>query len=145
MRMVKGYSQRYNLDLDLETTTDEELAAQAKQADLEFYKAVHNGLIPGQRGDGDSSSHHRSSRGPHGSRLRNAGSSRPEDMLALGTKVPPGGGGSRWAKIVSGSYDESVLLWKRDEDGNWRWIHKFEQKDVLSSGNSRRRSGTPPM
>ena len=50
-------------------------------------------------------------------RLRNGdfGSSR----VTFGSNLPPGGGGSRWARIVSGSYDESIIIWKKDSEGQW--------------------------
>ncbi|PIG69366.1 F-box and WD domain protein [Aspergillus arachidicola] len=48
-----------------------------------------------------------------------AGSRNPKDIKALGAHIPPGGGGSKWARIVSGSYDELVLVWKKDKDGAW--------------------------
>lgn len=38
---------------------------------------------------------------------------------AVGSKLPPGGGGSKWARIVSGSYDESIIIWKKDNLGHW--------------------------
>ncbi|KAE8355835.1 beta-TrCP/Slimb protein [Aspergillus coremiiformis] len=48
-----------------------------------------------------------------------AGSRNPRDIKALGAHIPPGGGGSKWARIVSGSYDEFVQVWKKDRDGTW--------------------------
>ncbi|KAE8396445.1 WD40-repeat-containing domain protein [Aspergillus alliaceus] len=48
-----------------------------------------------------------------------AGSRNPRDIKALGAHIPPGGGGSKWARIVSGSYDELVVVWKKDRDGAW--------------------------
>ena len=41
------------------------------------------------------------------------------DIQALGAKIPPGGGGTRWGRIVSGSYDETVVIWKKDREGKW--------------------------
>ncbi|KNG85712.1 F-box and WD domain protein [Aspergillus nomiae NRRL 13137] len=54
-----------------------------------------------------------------GHRQNTAGSRNPKDIKALGAHIPPGGGGSKWARIVSGSYDELVLVWKKDRDGAW--------------------------
>lgn len=90
---------------DLHTTTDEELRQQAFEADQGFHRAVAEGMPANQL------------RRRH--QTRGAGSSRPEDMTSIGAKIPPGGGGSRWARIVSGSYDERVIVWKREKDGNW--------------------------
>jgi F-box and WD-40 domain protein 1/11 len=103
---------------DLDIVTDKELEDEAKQADRNFFRALENGMNPAS-----------ASRGAP----RNAGSSRPEDMLSLGTKVPPGGGGSRWAKIVSGSYDESVIIWKRDREGRWVKKQTLKQDELLNA------------
>ncbi|KAK4543007.1 hypothetical protein LTR36_006005 [Oleoguttula mirabilis] len=114
---------------DLDTVTAAELEDEARKADRNFYKALEAGMQPAsaaRRGN-----------------VRNAGSSRPEDMLSLGTKVPPGGGGSRWAKIVSGSYDETVILWKRDREGRWAVRQTMHQDMLLKSsewGGSARRT-----
>lgn len=59
-----------------------------------------------------------------------AGSRDPRDIRALGAKIPPGGGGSSWARIVSGSYDESILIWHKDRDGAWTIGHRLRQADA---------------
>lgn len=109
---------------DLDIVTDEELEDEARRADRGFFKALEAGMQPASA----------ARRG-----ARNAGSSRPEDMLSVGTKVPPGGGGSRWAKIVSGSYDETVMIWKRDRDGKWAVVQPLHQ-DMLLKNKSHRRT-----
>ncbi|QIW98709.1 hypothetical protein AMS68_004227 [Peltaster fructicola] len=113
---------------DLEVMSDQELHEQARRADLQWSKAMAIGAQPAS-----------------GSRrsTRNAGSSRPEDMLAIGAKVPPGGGGTRWAKIVSGSYDETVIIWRKDHDGKWTARHKLHQ-DMLSRHRVRIHRPQPP-
>ncbi|KAK0877551.1 hypothetical protein LTR87_008575 [Friedmanniomyces endolithicus] len=116
---------------DMDTLTDEELYDEAKATDKAFFQALEAGMAM-----------------PSGSRRlskRNAGSSRPEDVMALGTKVPPGGGGSRWAKIVSGSYDETIILWKRDRDGKWAPKQTLSMDGILRN-NARRQARTlnPP-
>lgn len=113
---------------DLETVTDEELQAESRKADIAFYKALHGGMTP--------ASSARTGR-------RNAGSSKPEDMLAVGTKIPPGGGGSKWAKIVSGSYDETIIMWKKDKDGKWVQRVRLHQ-DLLQNRHRRPRQQLPP-
>ncbi|EMR65159.1 putative f-box wd-40 repeat-containing protein [Eutypa lata UCREL1] len=50
-------------------------------------------------------------------RPRNAGSRKPEDITAFGAKLPPGGGGGPYGRIVSGSYDQTIMIWRRDRDG----------------------------
>ncbi len=61
---------------------------------------------------------------------RNAGSLRPEDTMAYGANLPPGGGGSRYARIVSGSYDESVIIWRRDSEGIWKAQQILKEVDA---------------
>ena len=39
--------------------------------------------------------------------------------VSFGSRLPPGGGGSRWGKIVSGSYDESIIIWRKNSEGDW--------------------------
>jgi F-box and WD-40 domain protein 1/11 len=65
-------------------------------------------------------------------------------MLSTGAKIPPGGGGSRWAKIISGSYDESIIIWKKDKDGKWVHRHRLRQDTLLrESRPSRNRREFP--
>ncbi|KAF2400985.1 WD40 repeat-like protein [Trichodelitschia bisporula] len=70
---------------------------------------------------------------------RNAGSRDPKDIFALGAKLPPGGGGSRWARIVSGSYDETVIIWKRNPDGKWTPAHQLYQCDAVQGAGGQPR------
>lgn len=105
---------------DLRITSDEELHRQSRKADLEFQRALQAGEVE-NRGV--------SRRGPG----RNAGSSNPNQLLSIGNKMPPGGGGSRWARIVSGSYDETVIIWKRDREGNWKPNIRLHQGMLLNN------------
>ncbi|CAL3963425.1 unnamed protein product [Diplocarpon coronariae] len=87
----------------------------AKRIDNEYFAAVDAGEVPQavqlQRG-----------------RPRNAGSRKPEDITAYGAKVPPGGGGGRFGRIVSGSYDETIIIWRRDKEGIWKAQHTLRQE-----------------
>lgn len=77
-------------------------------------------------------------------RARNAGGQDPKDIFAIGAKLPPGGGGSKWARIVSGSYDETVIIWKRDRDGKWIPAHNLLQWQAVSNaGGDIRRQQQP--
>lgn len=77
-------------------------------------------------------------------RARNAGGRDPKDIFAVGAKLPPGGGGSKWARIVSGSYDETVIIWQRDEDGKWIPAHNLLQwRAVSNAGGDVRRQQQP--
>lgn len=63
--------------------------------------------------------------------LRSTGSREPKDIMALGAKIPPGGGGSTWGRIVSGSYDETIIIWRKDKEGKWVAKHSLRQDDAV--------------
>ncbi|OCT48567.1 WD domain and F-box domain containing protein [Cladophialophora carrionii] len=50
-----------------------------------------------------------------GARINVEGTSR----FTIGSRLPPGGGGSKWGRIVSGSYDESIIIWRKNAKGDW--------------------------
>ncbi|EKD17774.1 uncharacterized protein L3040_008042 [Drepanopeziza brunnea f. sp. 'multigermtubi'] len=89
----------------------------AKAIDNEYFRAVDSGEVSRaallQRG-----------------RLKNAGSKRPTDITAYGAKVPPGGGGGKFGRIVSGSYDETIIIWRRDKEGVWKAQHTLRQEQA---------------
>ncbi|KAL5048977.1 hypothetical protein BDW71DRAFT_176923 [Aspergillus fruticulosus] len=62
-----------------------------------------------------------------------AGSRNPRDIKALGASIPPGGGGSKWGRIVSGSYDESIIIWKKDRKGEWIVSQKLRQAEAAAN------------
>lgn len=94
----------------------DQLEAEAIEIDGKFHEARRAGRIPTP-----------SVR----TRERNAGSRDPRDIMALGAKLPPGGGGSRWGRIVSGSYDETIIIWKKLADGRWAKAHVLRQEEAL--------------
>lgn len=102
--------------------TQEDLEAEAQAVDRSYFEARRSGAIH--------TSGQRQRRGRE-REVRNAGSKRPEDVMAVGAKLPPGGGGSPWARIVSGSYDETIIIWKRAADGKWVPGHKLNQAEAL--------------
>ena len=67
---------------------------------------------------------------------RNAGSRNPHDLTALGASIPPGGGGSRWGRIVSGSYDETIIVWRKDREGKWVIGQRYRQEDAALSASA---------
>ncbi|KAF3481400.1 sulfur metabolite repression control protein [Arthroderma uncinatum] len=69
----------------------------------------------------------------HSRRNPNTGSRLPQDVMALGAKIPPGGGGSIWARIVSGSYDESIIVWMRDKEGRWVIGQRLSQVEAAKA------------
>lgn len=67
---------------------------------------------------------------PSSGQPRRSESRDTREFLALGSALPPGGGGSRWGRIVSGSYDESIIIWKRDAEGKWVVGHRLQQEEA---------------
>ncbi|KEY70545.1 hypothetical protein S7711_02703 [Stachybotrys chartarum IBT 7711] len=100
---------------------------EAKAVDDEYFKAVEAGEVT-----------HENTRTSRHSRRVNPGSSRPEDVQATGAKVPPGGGGGkRYGRIVSGSYDQSIIIWRRDKGGVWKPAHNLRQEEAAASAQRR--------
>lgn len=105
---------------------EEDLEAQARAVDRNFFDAQNRGLV--------SNALTKSQR-----RARNAGSNNPKAIFAYGAKLPPGGGGSKWARIVSGSYDETVIIWKRGPDGAWEKSQTLLQNEAVTNAGGRPR------
>ncbi|KAI9700072.1 MAG: hypothetical protein M1836_002606 [Candelina mexicana] len=98
--------------------TEADLKAEARAVDRDFFEARRRGLFSfDPRQDGH--------------RQRNAGSRKPQDITAFGAHLPPGGGGSRWGRIVSGSYDQTVIIWKKDSEGRWAISQKLRQEEAV--------------
>ncbi|KAI6778730.1 F-box and WD-40 domain protein 1/11 [Emericellopsis cladophorae] len=72
-------------------------------------------------------------------REASAGGSRPEDIHAYGNlSLPPdGGGGRRYGRIVSGSYDHSIIIWRRDKEGVWKPAHRLRQNEAATAAHQR--------
>lgn len=83
--------------------SDQDDIVQAKQAEMEFVQSLEN--------HSTAEDMHQLRRLRHGE-----GSS---SRTTIGSKLPPGGGGSKWGRIVSGSYDESIIIWRKDARGHW--------------------------
>lgn len=94
----------------------------ARQVDEEYFSAIQNG-------DVDHSTYTRS----RSTRRGNAGSRRPQDITAYGANLPPGGGGGKFARIVSASYDQSIIIWRRDKEGLWKDIHHLQQETAAAA------------
>ncbi|RDA95953.1 hypothetical protein CP533_5931 [Ophiocordyceps camponoti-saundersi (nom. inval.)] len=111
----------------------EEDEAEAKAVDAEYFRAVEAGEVSLQNG--------RDRR----QRRVNAGSSRPDEIQAYGAKVPPGGGGGKkYGRIVSGSYDQSIIIWRRDKEGVWKPAHHLRQEEAASAAQRRAAASLEP-
>lgn len=101
---------------------DETMKLEAMAVDHEYYDARDRGDVdvesPGER---------------RRSRIYNTGSKKPDDISAIGAKIPPGGGGGKWARIVSGSYDETIIIWRRNHEGKWVPAHRLRQEDAANA------------
>ncbi|KAL1888499.1 hypothetical protein Cpir12675_006157 [Ceratocystis pirilliformis] len=94
---------------------------EARLVDLEFDRAVAEGLVD------DPSRPHQRER----NRSMVPGSRRPDQLLSRGAKLPPGGGGGPHARIVSGSYDETIVVWKRNHDEIWQDSLTLRQEEAI--------------
>ncbi|KAK4194930.1 putative WD-40 repeat-containing protein [Triangularia verruculosa] len=99
---------------------EEDDAEAAKKVDEDYFKALEAGLLD------------ESSRPKAGRRQGNAGSRKPEDICAYGAKLPPGGGGGKYGRIVSGSYDTSIIIWRRDKEGIWKDQQHLKQEEAAA-------------
>ncbi|KAI0181571.1 WD40 repeat-like protein [Hypoxylon sp. FL1284] len=99
----------------------------AKAVDQAYFQALRAGGLQ------DASSNRR--------KAHNAGSRRPEDITAYGAKLPPGGGGGPYGRIVSGSYDQTIIIWRRDREGVWKSAHTLRQEEGAAAA-LRRESGS---
>lgn len=106
----------------------EEDLLRAKKVDEAYYKALEAGEID------ENDQRQR--------RKTNAGSSKPQDICATGAKLPPGGGGGKFGRIVSGSYDTTIIIWRRDPDGVWKPQHTLKHEHAAEAAS--RRDDVPP-
>ncbi|KAI1855256.1 hypothetical protein JX266_000121 [Neoarthrinium moseri] len=98
----------------------------ASSIDNEFFAAIKSGAL--------GTSHMTRGKAP------NAGGRRPEDITAYGAKLPPGGGGGRYGRIVSGSYDQTIMIWRRNKAGKWKNAHTLHQAEAAAA--AARQSGS---
>ena len=99
---------------------EDEMRLEAEASDNRFREALRSGEIaPTQF-----------ARSRRSSSRRDAGPSALSEIMAVGAKLPPGGGGSQWGRIVSGSYDESIIIWKKDRKGKWVVGQRLRQEDA---------------
>lgn len=99
--------------------TDEELERLAQETQEKWAKSLDN-----------------LSRMPETSSARH-GLDRVQDVRSINAKIPQGGGGNRWSRIVSGSYDETIIIWKKDTNGKWIANRRLYQNELLANARSR--------
>ncbi|KAI0136763.1 F-box/WD repeat-containing protein 1A [Xylariales sp. AK1849] len=110
---------------DLPYSVEEDHIA-AKAIDNEYFAAVKAGSL--------GNSYHARGKPP------NAGGRRPEDITAYGARLPPGGGGGPYGRIVSGSYDQTIMIWRRNKDGKWRKLHILRFEEAAAAATTRQTS-----
>ena len=104
--------------------SEKAMADQARLAEAEYRRAVAAGeILHEPTGIG------RSTRGHQGSVKTPT-----QPLTAFGAVLPPGGGGSQWGRIVSGSYDETIIIWKKDADGRWIQGQTLRQEAAIRAG-----------
>ena len=101
----------------------DDLTSQARAAEDEYVEGVRTGAIVEEI------------RTRHSSARRN-GVDHVNQIRSFGAKVPPGGGGSHWGRIVSGSYDETIIIWKKDADGRWTVGHCLRQEAAVRASSA---------
>lgn len=97
----------------------EDDAAEAAKNDAQYFQAVENGTIT-----------------PNAATLRRrngSGSGLSKEINAVGAKLPPGGGGGKYGRIVSGSYDATIIIWRRDKQGEWKAQHILRQEEAAAA------------
>jgi F-box and WD-40 domain protein 1/11 len=115
---------------DLPYSTEED-AAEAARVDATYFKAVETGQVP----TSTPARRHLCNPGAPGSK-------RPEDIMAYGAKLPPGGGGGKYGRIVSGSYDTTIIIWRRDKEGIWKDQHRLKQEEAAAAAAENGRTVT---
>ncbi|CAK7204337.1 hypothetical protein SEUCBS139899_007092 [Sporothrix eucalyptigena] len=116
---------------DLPYSADEDEKAAARM-DQRYLEAVRNGTLsvnppPSQRNRRRAGGSNRP--GNNNADDDDNGTLRPENIRFTGAKLPPGGGGGQYGRIVSGSYDTTIIIWRRDKRGVWKDQHHLKQED----------------
>ncbi len=122
--------------------SDDEQRAMARHIDEDFLDACNRGdasyreaLSPPPRRF--AASHTPRSKGPKDGHVSGDRSWGSHQIDTLNTFLPPGGGGSRWGRIVSGSYDQTIIIWKRDAEGSWVVGQRLQHEEAARMAASR--------
>ncbi|CAK7264391.1 hypothetical protein SEPCBS119000_000975 [Sporothrix epigloea] len=121
---------------DLPYSVDEDEKA-ASRLDQQFMEAFQSGTLPTMPS-------HRRRRRNGGTALQADGNDdanddddgatlRPDKIRFTGAKLPPGGGGGRYGRIVSGSYDTTIIIWRQDKHGMWKDQHHLKQEEAAAA------------
>ncbi len=115
----------------------EDDAAEAKRVDGEYFKALESGHVEQPRQEsGRDTTDARATRG----------SKRPEDITAYGASCRQGAVAESMDESVSGSYDTSIIIWRRDKEGIWRAQRHLRQEEAATAAlrQGRQRSVRTP-
>lgn len=113
---------------------EEDMRLEAEALDQEFYETQRQGgLNNSSPGPAQRLAAHQGTNGPRD----------PRDARAIGASIPPGGGGGKWGRIVSGSYDEYILIWKRDREGKWVVSQRLHQAAAVARASRGASSSRP--
>lgn len=105
---------------------------EARALDAEYTRAVEAGEIDREA----------ERRARHARRANNP-SSRAVDVQTFGAKIPPGGGGGKkYGRIVSGSYDQTIIIWRRDKESVWKPAHFLRQETAVEQAQQQSGDGT---
>lgn len=104
--------------------SEKAMANQARLAEAEYRRAVAAGEIV----------HEPVGAGRSAREQQDSLKTPAQYLTAFGAALPPGGGGSQWGRIVSGSYDETIIIWKKDADGRWIQGQTLRQEAAIRAG-----------
>jgi F-box and WD-40 domain protein 1/11 len=104
--------------------SEKAMASQARLAEAEYRRAVAAGEVHHEQSGAIRSAHEQADLLKAPARY----------LTAFGATLPPGGGGSQWGRIVSGSYDETIIIWKKDADGRWIQGQTLRQEAAIRAG-----------
>jgi F-box and WD-40 domain protein 1/11 len=109
---------------------DETLRQEAREVDNRYWEAQRRASLENDDDDDEDED------ADNAAASQDAGANRQSEIRAVGAQIPPGGGGSKWARIVSGSYDETIIIWRRDQEGKWVPAQRLRQEDAARAASA---------
>jgi F-box and WD-40 domain protein 1/11 len=108
---------------------DETLRQEAREVDNRYWEAQRRASLENDDDEDEDDAENAAA-------SQDAGANRQTEIRAVGAQIPPGGGGSKWARIVSGSYDETIIIWRRDQEGKWVPAQRLRQEDAARAASA---------